>query len=172
MSDGASASQDLQLEATPAAPTTVAEAWAERARLLSDPEWRAAFEKGDPAKRVEMNRVMSSGTQWGFGETVNIADFGPKVAEQVAAQRAEQVAVIREQQIDDMRTRAAIPEDVAKMVREGSPVSAAEKRLAQEERDRLLNDADFVKRLRTGDSAAQSRWALLQIIRAAPLKAA
>jgi hypothetical protein len=169
-SQSASASQDLALADAP--PVTPSDAWAARARHLTDPEWKAAFEKGDPAKRTEMNRIMSSGIRWGFGENTNLANFDPKVAEQVAAQRADQVAVLREQTIDDMRTRAAIPDDVAKMVREGQPVTAAEKRLASEERDRLFADAEWTKRWRAGDREAQSQLALLQIIRAAPLRAA
>lgn len=169
-SQAATAAEELNV--APAPPATVADVWAERARLVTDPEWKAAFEKGDPAKRTEMNRVMSSGARWGFGETVNPADFCPQIAEQVAAQRADQVAVLREQAIDDMRTRAAIPEDVAKMVREGKPVAAHEKRWAAEERDRLFADGEWVKRWRAGDRAAQSELALLQIVRAAPVKAA
>jgi hypothetical protein len=58
------------------------------------------------------------------------------------------------------------------MVREGQPVTAAEKRDANEERDRLFADSEWVKRYRAGDTEAKSRLALLQIIRAAPLKAA
>jgi hypothetical protein len=167
------ASTELQVPgAPPPAPMSPADAWSERARLLADPEWKAAFEKGDPAKRVEMNRVMSSGTFWSLGETVNPNDFPPKIAEQIQAQRVEQSKALRETQVDDLRLRAAIPPEVEQMVREGQPVTAEEKRRANEERDRLFADSEWTKKLRAGDSDAKSRLALLQIIRSAPLRAA
>jgi hypothetical protein len=167
------AATDLQVPgADPAPPMTPADAWAERARLLSDPEWQAAFLAGSATHRVEMNRVMSQGTRWAIDDNINPAAFPPAIAEQITVQRAEQIKVFREQQVDDLRMRAAIPEEVEQQVREGRPVSVKERRLAQEERDRLLNDADFVRRLRAGDSAAQQRWSILQIIRSSPVKAA
>jgi hypothetical protein len=168
-----SASTDLAVPgAAPPAPMTVSDVWAERSRLLSDDEYRAKFLAGDAKARVKMNEVMAGATRWGFGETVNIADFPPAVAQQISEQRQQQIAVLREQIVDDIKLRAAIPEPVAKMVREGQPVTAAEKREASAERDRLFADAEWVKRYRNGDTEAQSRLALLQIIRAAPLKAA
>jgi hypothetical protein len=154
------------------APTTIAAAFAERERLLSDPEWKAAFERGDPEKRVQMNRVLSAGALLGVGETVNPADLDPKLAERLTAERAAQVAGFRESQIDDLRMRAAISEEVAQQVREGRPVTAAEKRWANEERDRLFADDEWVKRWRSGGRQERSELALLQIVRSAALKAA
>ncbi|HUI12555.1 MAG TPA: hypothetical protein VL048_03685 [Xanthobacteraceae bacterium] len=153
------------------APMTPAEAFAQRARLLSDPAWKAAFERGDPAKRIEMARVLNSGVRWSIGESLNLNDLSPKIAEEISTQRAAQVAAFRETQVDDLRVKAAIPEEVAAMVRAGTPVSAEEARMAQEERDRLMQDVDFVKRLNANDSAALSRWKILQVIRSAPIKA-
>jgi hypothetical protein len=167
------AATDLQVPgADPAPPMTPAAAWAERARLLTDPEWKAAFEKGSAAHRIEMNRVLSQGTSWGIDASIPASAFPSAIAGQIEIQRAEQTKVLREQTVDDLRMRAAIPEPVAEMLRAGTPVTVSEQRLAREERDRLLNDVDFVRRLRAGDSEANQRWTLLQIIRSAPVKAA
>jgi hypothetical protein len=70
----------------------------------------------------------------------------------------------REQVIDHLRTAADIPDPVADMIRQDTPVSAQERHLAEQERGRLLADPEFVKAWLGGRREARTHMALVDVI--------
>lgn len=141
----------------PIANMTAEQALARHREIMSDPnkaEWRDAFAKGDAAKRDELaqlHRIIEGATP-----------------ENLQATADARVALERERVIDHLRNTADIPEPVADMIRKDTPVSAHERRMAEQEKGRLLADPDFVKGWLAGKRDARSRMALVDVILARP----
>jgi hypothetical protein len=113
-------------------------------------DWRAAFAKGDIAKRDELaalHRIIEGATP-----------------------QASEAALQREKFIDHLRSTADIPDEVADMIRHDTPVSAHERRMAEQERGRLMADPEFVKRWLAGHRAERRTMALVDVILARPVK--
>jgi hypothetical protein len=74
-----------------------------------------------------------------------------------------------ESAITALRQATDIDDDVAAIARDGTPLSAAEKQMAVDEKHRLFADSDFVRNWLSGNRAARTRVALIDIIAAAPV---
>jgi hypothetical protein len=146
---------------------TAAQAFARRSELVNDAEFKTKLDRGDPAARGEIEKI-SRGLAGDLllGSNINPAQFGPKAAEQHAAAGA----LAREKMIDGLRMTAAIDEGVADMIRNSTPVSKNERRMAQQEMSRLKADPDFVKAYLAGNRDARTRMTLCNIILTQPTK--
>jgi hypothetical protein len=143
---------------TPPAELTREQALARHQQIMADPtmeDWRAAFAKGDIAKREEfaaLHRV--------------IEKLDP---EDLPATQEARAKLEREKVVDHLRSTADIPDPVADMIRNDTPVSAQERRLAEQERGKLMTDPDFVKQWLSGQRAARTRMTLVDVILARPV---
>lgn len=143
---------------TPIANMNAEQALARHREIMSDPnkaEWREAFAKGDLAKRDELaqlHRIIEGTTP-----------------ENLQATAEARVVLERERVVDHLRNTADIPEPVADMIRKDTPVSAHERRMAEQERGRLMADPDFVKGWLSGKRDARTRMALVDVILARPV---
>ncbi len=131
---------------------TRADAFARRTELLHDADFKERVEKKDPGALAELQRVHSSITK------VDFTNIGNE--EQVKASEL----LDREQRLETWRRGADIPEPVAQQIREGRSVSREEYRLAEQEKKRLLADADFRRDYFSGNRAARTRMALVSIV--------
>jgi hypothetical protein len=120
---------------------------------LGDMQRSATFQellaRNDPAALEELRSVRSTintPTSLRIGE---IADQTPEG---------------RENMVNTWANFCDLPPEVLQQVREQRPVSAAEFRLAQAERRRLMQDSEFVRQYLSGSRAARSRMALISII--------
>lgn len=132
-----------------------AEAYAKRDALMRDPVWREAYMKNDPEKVRQMKEVLAGATRFdlnNMGETI-----------------AARETVEREQIINSFRRVADIPDAVAEQIRQQTPITRAELKLAEQERAKLMADREFVKRLLSGERAARTRMALVNILLGSPV---
>ncbi len=127
-----------------------ADAFARRVELGHSEEFRARLEKGEPAAVEEVRRLNSGITKF------DVANIGE------AAEAREMLD--REQRVERWRAHADIPDAIAEQIRQNTPVSRAEYRMAEQEKKRMLADADFRKEYFSGNRAARLRMALVSII--------
>jgi hypothetical protein len=142
---------------------TPAQAMARHQQIMSDPdmtEWRESWRNGDLAKRDEFAQLHA---------VMSRPDPDKPAVANVSAAAAAEIALHREQVIDHLRSTADIPEPVADMIRKDMPVTAHERRMAEQERGRMLADPDFVKSWLSGKRDARSRMALVDVILARPV---
>jgi hypothetical protein len=134
------------------------QALARHQQIMSDPamdDWRAEFVKGDTTKREELAALHR-----------RIEQLDP---ENLAGTQAARVALEREKFVDHVRNTADIPEPVADMIRNDTPVSAREHRMAEQERGRLLADPKFRTAWLAGERDAKTRLALVDAVLARPV---
>lgn len=74
----------------------------------------------------------------------------------------------RENVVTSMRRLADIPDDVAAVIRNRTPITRAEKAMAENRRQILFADAEWVKQYMSGNRAARSQMAIISIIKGAP----
>jgi hypothetical protein len=140
--------------------TVRAEGHAERQALLSDVKFREAFARGDPDAVTKMRSALAKVQRYDFAGNALPED------QQKAREFAE-----REGLIDAMKRVADINDDVANMIRNQTPVSAAERKLAEQEMARLKADREFCKKYFDGSRAERTRMTLLNVILSAPVAA-
>jgi hypothetical protein len=147
------------------------EALAERTRLLADPNWKAQFESGSKPHVEQMKSLLTTAGRglFQFGQGVNPAVLGD-LAAQAEGDRAAHAALEAERVVDTLRQTADIPDDVADMVRNNTPVSAAERTWAESQKRLLMRDQTFLERFNKGEREAVSRWTILAIILARPVQ--
>jgi hypothetical protein len=135
--------------------------------MSREPAFLDRLRRGDVAARDELTKVergVASGMSF-HGSPDVLKGLGPDV---VAAGEAR-AKVEAENTVDAFRRVADIPDGVADMIRNQSPVSREEKRLAALRWNNLSADQDWVARLFRGDRAARTEKVLLDLIAAAPL---
>jgi hypothetical protein len=140
----------------PIASMTPEQATAHLDTIKADPEWRAAFAKGDikaTSEHAELFRV--------------IYDTA-KPENQATAREMEQ----RGKVVDHYRSIANISDDVAKMVMEDQEVSAEERNRVELEWQRLKADPAWTRALLSGDRAARTQKSLIDIVMSRRVKAA
>ena len=134
---------------------TAEQATARLAAVKADPKWRDAFLKGDGKATGEHAALVR----------VIFADGGdPKIQAQAETFRQ------RESLVNYYRSRAAIPDAVADMVMNDTPVTAVEAERAEQEWQRLKADPAWVTKLMSGDREARTQKTLIDIIKARPVK--
>jgi hypothetical protein len=122
--------------------------------IKADPEWRAAFVKGDIKATTE------------HAELFRIIYSGADQPTQEAARAKEE----RTQLVNHYRSFAEINDDVAKMVIEDSSVSADERQRVEQEWQRLKSDPAWVRAWLSGDRQARTQKTLIDIVMARPVK--
>jgi hypothetical protein len=148
---------------------TAGQAFERLAELRRDVRFQEDLARGTPearAKVEELARAVTNGSAIA-GKGVDPASLGPGAAAAAAAR--DKLAI--ESTIDSMRNVVDISDDVANMIRNNTPVSAQEQKMAAQERSRLMNDPDFVKAYLGGNRAARQRMVLIDIITSRPTAA-
>jgi hypothetical protein len=145
-------------------PITQMDAAALREKLLADKDYVKDALSGDAKKANELAQLW----QLERGEQP-AASLPPETVADVAKQDLERAKLQRETVIDSIRKSAALPDDVADMIRNNTPVSATERHLAEQEKDRLIRDPEFRRKFLAGDREANTRFAVLGVILARPV---
>jgi hypothetical protein len=134
--------------------------------LRRDPSFAARLERRDTDAVQESARLSQAISHIGLtaGNTVDPAAISKELVEATSAREM----LDRENVVTAMRRQADIPDDVAAIIRNRTPITRAEKEMADGEKRRLFADAEWVKQYMSGNRAARSRMAIINIIAAAP----
>jgi hypothetical protein len=148
----------------PAPDTTPAWGWSRLGELRQSPDFMDRAAKGDQDALNELAKVQKAIMN---GVSV-IPGAGVNAGTDAAVAAIERDKLAKEVVIDGLRRVADIPDAVADMIRNNTPVSREEKQRAAQEWDRLRSDVDWQRRYLSGDRDCRTQARLLDIIRAAP----
>jgi hypothetical protein len=153
MTDTTAAGADLGA-AQPAAPApapamSYVEAEARKAEILNNPEARDKLLQGDVELTQTWRRIQEG-----------LAYKPPPPTDPANV----------EQMIDHLRSRADISEEVANQIRQGRPVTAYERSLAEQRKQQCFRDKEWVRRYLDGGRSESTELALLTVVLAAPIR--
>jgi hypothetical protein len=148
---------------TPAAPSTPVEASARLDALRSDPKWTASLLKGGPAETKEFHTLHELASK---GDSVDMAIGG--VLQPGVIQNSEHMQNIG---AAEMLRDIGMPHDVIKETLTGKTATPREfyDKIASWKKD-AMTDADWTKRLMSGDTKARAQLTLANIILTGSIK--
>lgn len=131
---------------------TRAQAETRAAELAKDTQFLNRMYSGDKAAHAEFKRV-----QEGL-KLVDLNVVGGDAAEQVAVNIAERQAEEREREVNAILKVYDFDPATAQQLRERKPVSPAEHADVQKAFDRMRNNDDFMRKVRSGQEPEKSKY--------------
>lgn len=150
-------SEELQL--------TPADAAAKLDALKANPEWTAAFLKGDGPAVAEYGKLLSASQPHAESHAADMAIAG-KLFDGGLQPSGHLVAV----GTATMLREIGIPTDVIKQVLIGQPVSQAEHDAASKQKEALMRDQEWSKQYLAGNGPHREQMTLLHVILSSPIK--
>jgi hypothetical protein len=129
-------------------------AFATMQKLRADPDYRAAYLRGNATVKAEVQAAHEATLT-----PTKLKIYGKDAPEDRASM------------IGSLQNFADVPEAVQKQLYEGQAVSAEEQKFAQQTKNRLMQDKDWVRKYLDGGRAERQQMVLLNTILTSPTKA-
>jgi hypothetical protein len=129
-------------------------AFAVMQRLRADPEYRAAYLRGDATTKAEV-------------QAAHATTLAPTVLKIYGKDAPEDKAAM----VGSIQGFANIPETVQRQLYQGEAVSAEEQKWAKQQKSQLMQDKDWVRKYLDGGRAERQQMVLLNTILTSPTKA-
>jgi hypothetical protein len=118
------------------------------------------YRRGDPQAVQQMDQVAKAlikGDSVVAGRGVDPAKLGHAAADAAQVRTGLQW----DQVMDSMRTSSDFPEDLEAALRAQQPLTAQQRRWAEQQKAQAMNDKGFLRRLEDGDRKAKMDWNII-----------